>query len=91
MAKFLRAPFFQEHLHAAASEVSLGSDCLGLSFWTVAFKTNPDLVILQKHQLLSNQSFKHNSAHISSLNLTYTVFFNLGFLCSSLTFTTEKA
>ena len=30
---------FEEHLRMAASEVTLGSDCLGLSFWTVAFKT----------------------------------------------------
>ena len=31
--------YFEEHLRTAASEVSIGSDCLGLSFWTVAFKT----------------------------------------------------
>ena len=31
--------YFEEHLRTAASEVTLGSDCLGLSFWTVAFKT----------------------------------------------------
>ena len=31
--------YFEEHLHTAASEETLGSDCLGLSFWRVAFKT----------------------------------------------------
>ena len=31
--------YFEEHLRTAASEVNLGSDCLGLSFWTAAFKT----------------------------------------------------
>ena len=31
--------YFEEYLHTAASEVTLGSDCLRLSFWTVAFKT----------------------------------------------------
>ena len=31
--------YFEEHLRTAASEVTLGSDCLGLSFWTAAFKT----------------------------------------------------
>ena len=31
--------YFEENLHKAASEVTLGSDCLGLYFWTVAFKT----------------------------------------------------
>ena len=29
----------EEHLHTAASEVTLGNDCLGLSFLRVAFKT----------------------------------------------------
>ena len=31
--------YFEEHLRTASSEVTLGSDCLGLSLWTVAFKT----------------------------------------------------
>ena len=31
--------YFGEHLRTAASEETLGSDCLGLSFWRVAFKT----------------------------------------------------
>ena len=31
--------YFEEHLRPAASEVALVSDCLGLSFWTVALKT----------------------------------------------------
>ena len=31
--------YFEEHLRTAASEVALVSDCLGLSFWTVALKT----------------------------------------------------
>ena len=31
--------YFEEHLRTAASEVTLGSDYLGRSFWTVAFKT----------------------------------------------------
>ena len=30
--------YFEEHLRMAASEVTLGSDCLRLSFWKVAFK-----------------------------------------------------
>ena len=30
--------YFEEHLRTAASEVTLGSDCLGLFFWTAAFK-----------------------------------------------------
>ena len=30
---------FEEHLHTAVFEVILGNDCLGLSFWTVTFKT----------------------------------------------------
>ena len=31
--------YFEEHLRTAASEVTLGNDCLGLSFWTAAFET----------------------------------------------------
>ena len=34
-----RNTYFEEHLRTAASEVTLGTDCLGLFFWTVAFKT----------------------------------------------------
>ena len=69
--------------------VSLESDCLGLFFWKVTFK-HPDLVILQKYQSLSNKSFKHNSAHVSSLHLTPALL-DLGFVCSSLTVTIVKA
>ena len=29
--------YFDEHLHT--TKVTLGSDCLGLHFWTVTFKT----------------------------------------------------
>ena len=40
IAKFLRAPVLKNiYLHTASSEITSGSDCLGLSFWTVAFKT----------------------------------------------------
>ena len=31
--------YFEEHLRTAAPEVILGSDYLGLFFWTGAFKT----------------------------------------------------
>ena len=31
--------YFEEHLGTGDSEVTLGSDCLELSFQTVAFKT----------------------------------------------------
>ena len=42
-------------------------DCLELYFWIVAFQTI-------KKYLLSNQSFKSNSAHMPSLNLTPNLF-----------------
>ena len=48
-------PYFEEHLHMAASQVNLGNNCLGLPF-----QNHPYLVTLQKYQSLSNQSFKHN-------------------------------
>ena len=31
--------YFEEHLRTAASKVTLGSDYLGLSLWTVVLKT----------------------------------------------------
>ena len=34
-----KTTYFEEHLRAAAPEVTLRSDCLGLSFWWVAVKT----------------------------------------------------
>ena len=39
------------------------------------FQNHPDLVILEKYQLLPNQSFKSNSANMPSLNLTPTLSF----------------
>ena len=59
--------YFEEHLHTAASELTLESDCLEICFWTVACSNS---VILQKYLSLSNQSFKHNSALMLSLHLT---------------------
>ena len=32
--------YFEEHLCTASSEMTLESDCLGLSFWRVAFKAS---------------------------------------------------
>ena len=72
----------------------LRRDCLELCFWTVAFKTiltQQYYEYYQYYQFLSNQSFKHNSADLSSLSLTSKLFLSLGFVCSSLTFTTQKA
>ena len=39
IAKLFKNTYLEEHLRTAASEVTLGSDFLGLSFWTTAFKT----------------------------------------------------
>ena len=66
---------FEEHLRTAASEVTLESDSLVLFFLESRFQNHPDLVILQKYQLLSNKSFKYNLAHVPSLNLTPTLSF----------------
>ena len=54
------------------------------------FQSHPDSVILQKFQSLSNDSFKHNSADVSSLYLTPTLPFESRFLCLLLTVTTQK-
>ena len=37
--KISKNTYVEGHLRMAASKVTLGSDCLGLSFWTVALKT----------------------------------------------------
>ena len=39
--KISKNTYFEQHMLMAASEVILGSDCLGLSFWRFAFKTIP--------------------------------------------------
>ena len=38
-------------------------------FLDIHFQNHPDSVTLQKYQSLSDQSFKHNLAHMLSLNL----------------------
>ena len=67
--KIFKNIYFEEHLRTAASEVTLGSDCLGLFFLNSRFQNHPDLEMLQMYQPLSNQSFNHNLAHIPSSNL----------------------
>ena len=70
-------------------KLTLGSDCL---FRESHFQNHPDSAILQKYQSLSNQNFKHISVHMPSLNLTSRSFLlNVGFVCSLLTVTTQKA
>ena len=51
------------------------------------FQDHPDSIIWQKYQSFSNQSFKHISAHIPSLNLTPSFLSNQDFVYSSLTVT----
>ena len=36
--KISKNTYLEEHLRTAASEVTLGSDCVGLSFWRIASK-----------------------------------------------------
>ena len=67
-------------------QLTLGS-CL---FLNSRFQNLPDSVILQKYELLLHQSFKHNSTHMPSLNLTPKFSFGPRFRILSLTFTTRK-
>ena len=89
-----RSTYFKVYLRTNSSDM----------FWTVFrkwlfrtlflynhFQKHPDSVILQKYQSLSNQSFKRNSGHILSLNLTLRFLLNLGFICLPLKVTTQKA
>ena len=50
-------------------KLTLGSD-FGNFVSESRFENHPDSVILQKYQSFSNQRFKQNSMHMSSLNLT---------------------
>ena len=69
--KIFKNTYFEEHLRTATSELILESDCLELCLKLDSrFENHPDLVILQKYDLLSNQRFKHKSAHMWSLYLT---------------------
>ena len=69
--------YLEEHLRTAACELTLGSNCLRLSFWAVAFKTI--LTYITKIPSVSNQSFKRNSVHVPSLNVTTTLSLELRF------------
>ena len=69
--KIFKNTYFEEHLRTATSELILESDCLELCLKLDSrFENHPDLVILQKYDLLSNQRFKPKSAHMWSLYLT---------------------
>ena len=62
-------------------EVAFQTDCrkwlLQALFLGSRFQNHPDSVILQKYESLSNQSFKHNSVCMLSLNWTHKLFFEL--------------
>ena len=70
-AKFLRTPILKNTC------VRLLLNYFGKWFFVTLFmdsrfQHHPDSEILQKYQLLSNQCFKHNSTHMSSLHSTPT-------------------
>ena len=77
-AKFLRAPILKKSAYGC-----FWTNFRKWLFWTLfldsRFQNHLDSVILQKYQSLSKQSFKHNSAHMSSLHLTSTLPFDLKF------------
>ena len=60
-------------------KLTVESGCFELLFLGSRFQNHPDSVILQKYESLSNQSFKHNSACMLSLNWTHKLFFELRF------------
>ena len=86
---------FYEHLFWRTS--AYGSSWSDLRKWLFRtfsmnsrFQNHPDLVILQKYKSLSNQSIKHNLAHIIPYNQHLRFLFNPGFVCWSLMITTGK-
>ena len=70
VGKFLRT-------YTLKNATKLTLDCLELWFWPVGFKTILPLItkILQKQHSLLSQSFKHNSALMSSFHLNPYAFF----------------
>ena len=72
----------EKRLFVEISQYSQESTCFKVSFELLrsffldgGFQNLPELALLEKYQLLLNQSFKYNSAHIPSLNLTPTLSF----------------
>ena len=51
-------------------QIDFGKWLFGTLFLGSPFQNHPDSVMLKNYQSLSNQSFKHNSAHMPSLGLT---------------------
>ena len=91
IGKFLRAPILENICVRLLLKWIL---LFRTFFLDSGFQNHPEVVILQKFQSLLNQSFKHNLAYMPSLNLTPALSFEprfLGFVCLSLTVTTEKA
>ena len=62
----------EEHLRTAASQVTLGRDCLVLSFWKVAFKT------ILTYEYYKNTSCFQNRYHFN-LNLIRRLYFESRF------------
>ena len=67
--------YFEEHLRTAASDVTLGSDSLGLSFWRDPFKTILTQQYYTNNSRFQTKALKCNSAHMPSLNLTHRLSF----------------
>ena len=55
------ATYFEEHLYTTASEVTLRSGCLGLSFGTVAFKIHKKLLKFEIYKkIMKFENIKKN-------------------------------
>ena len=62
--------YFEKHLRSGCFWTHFRKWFFGTLLLDSHFQNHPDLVILPSYQSLSNQSFKHNSAHTSSLYVT---------------------
>ena len=69
IGKFLRTPILNICVRLLLKQKVIDLSILGF-LSRESLSNHPDLVILQKYLSLSNQSFKHSSTHIPSLNLT---------------------
>ena len=80
-----RNGLFDSYFFKLTSEVEIGKDCLELCFWVVAFNT------ILTHVTYYKNTIRFKTRALSKVCCIWRFHLNLGFVCSSLTVTTQKA
>ena len=86
--KIFKNTYFEEHMRTVVFKMTLKMWLFGILLLDSCFQNHPYSVILQKYPSLSNQSFKHNLVHMSSIYLTAALPFETRFRMFILTVTT---